>query len=325
MLHPEDNSNRWKKRLFQPHPLLGYSFTPSNEILAPFRGGEVIQHIGPDGFRRVPFASKKKDKQKLVFYGCSFTFGIGLTDSEGFPAKIQKEFKDIHVSNKGVSGYSNVQNFLQFKQDVKNNEVDFAVFGFISRHQYRNLVTHPLRMTPGQIARWHQIGIEHMPRAVIQRGGEVEIEYVGVNQFHYERDIVEPFIPTQHMVDVATISLFEAISKFAEESGVKIAVALLDKRETDLNAVLFDKLPKAVNISIPINKRHTWLPVDTHPNVYGNKVYFDKLKPLIQSFLGDSTAIKSSVPNDTIKTAITSTEKSKSFWKKILPTKLDKS
>lgn len=291
----DSTTSRWKKKLFQPHPLLGYSHTPDNQIVAPFRKKEILQNIGPDGFRVTPFQGARKHK-KIVFYGCSFTYGVGLSDTETFTALLQKEYKSTRITNKGVSGYGTLQNFLQLQLDVKKNDVDVAVFGFISKHIYRNIVVHPMRLTEGQVERWKAIGIEHMPRVRMRRDGLIGIDYFPVSQFRYDKNVIDQFSVDDFLTDLATVSLFKAINKFGSENNVKIIIALMDKRQNYYNQLLQKQVVEnVIDISIPINAKHTWLPLDTHPNVNGNRVYFEKLAPIIETFLDTPSAKTKSV------------------------------
>jgi hypothetical protein len=53
----------------------------------------------------------------LAFVGCSFTFGVGVSDSETLPAQVSRKLPDYHVYNFGMPAVS----LAEFLADVKLN------------------------------------------------------------------------------------------------------------------------------------------------------------------------------------------------------------
>jgi hypothetical protein len=271
---------RWTKKLFQPHPLYGYIFSRMNEAVDWVAAQTGPQTIGRDGFREVPNQGGPR-RPKLTLYGCSFTFGVGISDDETFAARLQARFPDLRVSNKGISGYSNVQNLLHFRSDLRARRVNYAVLGFNSKHVLRNLVTHPDRMTPGQLGRWRTTGVEHMPRAQMTRSGDVYIDYVPLDQPALARSDFDAFLPDDYMIDTLTVELLKHFVATGREAGVPVLIALLEQREPEYNARVLSEIPEAVDVSVPSDRKYT-LKSDTHPNAYANRIYAKKLAPHIE-------------------------------------------
>lgn len=69
--------------------------------------GEVIYDvnytIGPDGFRLTDQSQQKTER--INFFGCSFTFGEGLNDSETLPYYFAQHSDSFKVKNFGFHGY----------------------------------------------------------------------------------------------------------------------------------------------------------------------------------------------------------------------------
>jgi hypothetical protein len=69
--------------------------------------GEVIYDvnytIGPDGFRLTDQSHQRTEK--INFFGCSFTFGEGLNDSETLPYYFAQHSDSFKVKNFGFHGY----------------------------------------------------------------------------------------------------------------------------------------------------------------------------------------------------------------------------
>jgi len=60
-----------------------------------------------DAFRRRwnPFGHKNKNAKRLLFFGCSMTFGEGLNDDQTIPAQVSLLAKNIETYNYGTSAY----------------------------------------------------------------------------------------------------------------------------------------------------------------------------------------------------------------------------
>lgn len=265
---------------YRPDPVLGWALTP-NVDLRPDWSPSTVQTIGPDGMRSVP-GQTAPPAPNLVFYGCSFTFGEGLRDAETFPALIQHGRADRRVVNRGVPGYSTVQNYLQFRRDVRNGQVAAACFGVFSHHRYRN-IAHPVRFRGRQGAQWRTF--DHIPVAHLDRRGDVEIAFVPVRQPITNWDDFHAFVPDDHLVDLPTIRLLEAIVTLARGNEIPLVIALLDNEDPPFNDMLLDRFEDVIDVSVPLDADHTFLPYDSHPNARANQLFAERLRPRIDQAL----------------------------------------
>ncbi|MDR1397780.1 MAG: hypothetical protein LBJ14_08620 [Desulfarculales bacterium] len=65
---------------------------------------EIIYSNFPGGWRITPQYSEAQSA--VVFFGCSFTYGIGLTDADTFPYKVGEDLGEHYqVYNRGISAY----------------------------------------------------------------------------------------------------------------------------------------------------------------------------------------------------------------------------
>lgn len=260
--------------MFKPHPVLGWSLAPGAQIEVPFRNN-IIQTIGSDGWRVTPGQTEAAEFNFAV-YGCSFTYGTGLADSETFAALLQNSLKNVNVLNRGVGGHGTVQSFLQFRQDVKKGVVQAAVFGVISDHRFRN-IAHPQRMRHFLKMDWYERGVEHFPIAKQDRNGKLEIDYVAIWQPSILRHDFDVFLPNDYMLDQATFSVFKAITEFSELHGIPVIIALLDQLDPEFNIAMLSGFSNAIDVSAPWDKSHTFLPKDIHPNAYANRLFSERL------------------------------------------------
>ena len=101
-------------------------------------------------------------RETVVLYDRSFTYGTGLADDETFATHIQSTLHGVTVLNRGIGDYGTLQNYLQFRQDVRCGTAHAAVFGVISDHRFRN-IAHPQRMQQHLAVEWYELGVEHVP------------------------------------------------------------------------------------------------------------------------------------------------------------------
>ena len=83
------------------------------------------------------------------------------------------------------------------------------------------------------------------------------------------------------MIDQATICVLQTISATASKNGIPVIFALLDQLDHDFNERVLEQIPQAVDISVPFDEKHTFIPKDIHPNGYANRMLADRLLRLL--------------------------------------------
>jgi lysophospholipase L1-like esterase len=270
--------------IFQPHPVLGWSLVPNRQRKILFRG-DAVENIGADGWR-VVVGAPAKAKWRIAFYGCSFTFGCSLRDEETFTSVLQSKFPDVQVLNRGVGGYGTTHSYLQFCRDVRAQRIDAAVFCLISDHRYRNY-GHPNWMRRHLSMRWHQIGVEHMPRARIDRSGKIWIEFVQIWQPSLLHENFQFVFPDEFTLDYLTTTLLREIREMAAAHDIPTALAVLDNVDENFVGILQKRFPDVLDASAPYGSDHTFLPHDIHPNARANEIFAERLYPRVYSILSD--------------------------------------
>lgn len=92
--------------------------------------------------RRASYASPPGDREAfLVFFGCSFTFGEGLQDSETFPWQVAALAQKYRVYNYACPGYGPQQMLAKIESGELDREIreksGIAVYVFIPNHVRR--------------------------------------------------------------------------------------------------------------------------------------------------------------------------------------------
>lgn len=272
-------------QIFKPDPLLGWRLSPDCSITMAFRP-EVVQTTNADGWRNVP-GVPDAGLRNVGVYGCSFTYGTGLSDAETYVALLQSMFGQARFLNRGIGGHGSVQNYLQFRRDVKHGLVDTAVFGIISDHRFRN-VPHPQRMRQFLNRHWYEKDVERVPTARMSREGGMVIEYVPVWQPGLVNSDFDVFLPDECMIDLATFRVLRSICDLAKANAIPVSLALLDQLDLKFNAAVLETFPEAVDVSTPYDNVHTFMPHDLHPNPTANRLFAERLKPVMKGLLGGS-------------------------------------
>lgn len=275
------------REIFRAHPLLGWTLTPGAVVHVPFRPG-ISQHVDEDGNRRTvglqgPIDAADK-LPRVHCYGCSFTYGTGLSDEETFCSLLQMQMPAWRLVNMGVGGHGTVHSLLRFMDDLRGEKVDCAVFGVISDHRFRNF-PHPQRMAAHQSLDWHRIGVEHVPHAHLTRDGELDVRLTPAWQPSLERAEFEDFLPDDHMLDCVTIELCREIVRLGDSNQVPVVFALLDRLDPVFNRKLQNALPRVADVSVPLDVEHTFLPEDIHPNATASRAYARGLHDVLSVLL----------------------------------------
>ncbi|MGB3246335.1 MAG: hypothetical protein WBB25_17505 [Sulfitobacter sp.] len=269
--------------LFRPHAVLGWSLTPGYGVRVGFRP-EIVQNIGADGWRLVPGAAESQGP-RLAVYGCSFTYGTGLADDETFVALLQRDLPAGQLLNRGIGGQSTVQNFLQFRRDIASGQIDAAIFAIMSDHRFRN-IAHPKRMRQLLNMDWYRLGVEHVPVLRQGRDGQNTICYVPIWQPALQQGGFDVFLPDDHMIDSATLAILAETQNLAKAHKIPIQFALLDQLDLGFNSAVQTRFDSTIDISVPLDSDHSFLPHDPHPNQVANRAFSDRLVKAASNLIG---------------------------------------
>jgi hypothetical protein len=107
---------------------------------------ETTYHIDAEGRRMIPHHDANRDGN-FFFFGCSFTYGTNVEDSESMPAQFEYAQKKYSAFNYSFPGWgpNNLDRLIHqkgFAADVSKKKHNKAVYWFIDQHIGR--VTLPL-------------------------------------------------------------------------------------------------------------------------------------------------------------------------------------
>jgi hypothetical protein len=147
-------SNGWKGRVHEPDNRLGYKPIPNATGLQVLRIGDGIPMKYDENGFRVPLSYNhdvnKNNHPRILFLGCSFTYGASCLAEETFPFLVEKELNGYSI-NAGACSYGLSQMYLLAQTLIPKYKPDYVVFQHSSWLVLRSLL--------GYIPAYHSCGI----------------------------------------------------------------------------------------------------------------------------------------------------------------------
>lgn len=131
--------------MYRPDALLGFVAIPGAYRLRETLEGHPGElsydvRIENDGSRATSASPGDDTKPQVWIYGCSFTWGQGLSDAETFPYKVQTKLPKYRIKNYGQNGYGTTHALLQLRQQLETSSAPaYIVLGYITWHEQRNV------------------------------------------------------------------------------------------------------------------------------------------------------------------------------------------
>lgn len=157
--------------LYDPDPQLGWRSKPGEYAIPPSLPGAPATEmtILPDGARTT--GPRGTDGPSVVFVGCSFTQGIGISDADTYAWKLQARFPSWRVRNLGIGAYGTYQALLMLERTFAQPDPPQRVFyGFIEPHQMRN-IAHPAWLH--MLSLCSRRGMVYTPYCTLDAAGEL--------------------------------------------------------------------------------------------------------------------------------------------------------
>jgi len=194
--------------------------------------GSVDAHYSIENGHRAT-ASHPLKGPLLIATGCSFTFGMGVSDEDTWPWLLQERLPGYHVVNTGVGGYGTDQALLAADQLVQHSTepTRLVVLGFADFQIDRN------RSTQGMLYQQYPFG----KPLFVARGTGVQLS--GLVRFWYPGSLLEHSVlfmevlnrlanivnraPSHEGAREVTARLMVEFARRFQARGARLAVVLL--------------------------------------------------------------------------------------------------
>ena len=265
----------------------------------------VATHI--DGKRVSRF--KRKDEilfdKTINFYGDSFCYGMGLSDSMAVPFLVQMHLDSIDVHSYAVPGYGTIQCLMKLQETYRENQMpDIVILCHHPTHYERNDLakSYQEKLTLGlEFNQKHKPGREEdfanmaFPYGQIDNGVFTiglkpiqEFASIGLLRKHSALFNQLALGFQKKLSSETTLAIINEMNKLCVSKGAKFIVASLEK-DDQVQAYCDREKISFWNVSVPIHKEgYNLLPYDSHPSSLAAKEYADlilcDLQKVLKSF-----------------------------------------
>ncbi len=277
------------------HPKYGLGLNPGQYSVT-VNGGLLYQTSHLADSTRITSRLNKNGRAQIHFYGCSFTYGMGVDDESTFPWIVQEACPYWHVKNYAGPGYSTLHGLIQLTDVIEEGVLPkVVVVGYTSYQDARN------QLSGIQQKYWSESmvldstrGIEtaHMPY-VKKKGKQIEINYLPFSAMQKRWEFSRSSVVIYRLENAISNIMYGFTAKYeltelilselnstCVEHGMKLIVMALNKSESAIKLEKFCSMHHInfLDAAIDINdKRFNLLPFDLHPNEAAHKYYANRL------------------------------------------------
>lgn len=253
-----------------------------------------------DGQRITRAYSKADSLPELFVMGCSFTYGMGVSDSISFPYQLQQQFPAWNIRNFGVPGFGSVQSYLQLESEIESGIIpQLVIVNFCDFHHQRNSLTPRFR---NSLVLGYQRSNAQASAALqqsrfpyIENGSIKTVDYdhlysnwPGRETFaavHYFQSIRDKSKESEIDLVENSLIVFRKMKALCDQHEITLIVTGLTKnRETRkfLKRLQSEGIQTA-DISLDLkNKKYNQLPYDSHPNGRAHMHFANQLATVLK-------------------------------------------
>lgn len=245
----------------------------------------------------------------IYFFGCSYTYGMGVDDSLTYPFLVQQTHTNSLVQNFGVPGYGTIQSYLQLEQLIAtNNHPTVAVINYAHFHDDRNALTPAYRrdLYLGYQQSHQSVGdimqAAHLP--FIQKQGDFhQIASCSWQNIYDNWSYRTTFSLVNLLQDIrdhqqakninskaATLYIFKQIQDLCQQHQIRLIVTGITSstKTQGLLQELSEQGIETLDISVDLSLgKYNNAPYDDHPNSLAHAIYAERLTTYLATFVGD--------------------------------------
>lgn len=242
-------------------------------------------------------------KPKINIYGCSYTWGTGISDSSTYPYLVQKAFPFYNVQNKGIFAAGNVIAYLQIKEEIRRHQQPaIALVAYASFHDQRNTFNRewaiPIKESVKSVNydnptslndAINHIDTIQLPHALILHDSLcIEYKPLAGNLFPFSKysaicNLINYYINYRNEEETksneVTRKIFFEINKICKQNGIRLIVTCIDNDKNTLGMQDYFKKQSIEFLSFGVdwNDKNYNLYPDEHPNEKAHVIYAKKI------------------------------------------------
>ena len=234
--------------------------------------------------------------KKLLFLGCSYTFGLEISDEDTFVYKLSRTFSDWQFDNNGVSGYGTHQCRLLMEKLLSEHEpqkYDCVFYAFMNDHPHR--VAYEYSYITDREDK--DVGI--LPYADFSWNGKVnyhglDVMFVpGADKFRscsFINSLYSSVKSIRAQSPENRSAIFNAVLddmlQVAKKYDVDLSVLILDDSEYSINQEIINKGLNVYDIKLAelFNPEyHVDSSLEKHPNGLANDYWAEKISEILKN------------------------------------------
>lgn len=242
----------------------------------------------------------------ITFYGCSFTYGTGVNDSEVYPYLLQQQFDSLKIENRAVPGYGQAQVLVQLEDDLTNKEKpSILVLNYLPFHNERNTMNtgyqQKIRMgyelTKKDDSRISKYPCSYPYGEMVD--GKLNMKKMSIGEINSTFPLISYSAITntlQNLIDQKSVdaeqdekvtqAMIREIKRICDDFDVKLVVTyMMNDAETKRMIQFCEEISiPTVDIYVDLNQEgYTNAPHDQHPSPIAHKLFAEKLSTFLQT------------------------------------------
>jgi hypothetical protein len=283
----------WKK-----DSLTGFSYE-SGEYECDVNGHPFTVTQLLDGSRKTSDSMMRSIGQIIDLYGCSVTWGHGISNNQTMAWKLQENLSGYKVRNFGIGASSTLQALLLLQRNLATlSHPTVVILNYGSYHDMRNTFTSGWQTAWQNIISAEELKTERpfvfeIPVCRKMNAGKLSIEYWDRKRIMRRPPWIEHSVLMNQANTVLnyfrdrgvdetgiTKAIILEINKLCQANNIGFMVGLLtnDKITDKLLISLSEHRIATVNLAIDLRSpEFNLMPYDGHPNEHANNVYSERL------------------------------------------------
>ncbi len=219
----------------------------------------------------------------IDIFGCSFSYGTGLADSQTYPFLLQHRMPDYRINNYAVPGHGMAQNFVKLTEQISIDSGAVIVYAYIAGHDFKTNHANRKKMYPSKnyLKGYYYLYLTESLEVVRTRYDYEPwplVQYSAL--FNFLEDKYLAFLDNDKSRHQASKKAVVYLNELCQKKHAKFIFTVLDREEVSADMLLFCKQNKiaCADISVDISTpKYNLMPYDDHPNFAANKLFAEKL------------------------------------------------
>jgi hypothetical protein len=220
--------------------------------------------------------------KQIDIFGCSFTYGTGLADSQSYPYILQKLLPHYKINNYAIPGHGMAHNYVR----ILNTPVDSAtivIYAYILGHDFKTNHANRKKMYPSRnfLKGYYYLYLDDSLNVIRTQYDYKPWPLVNVSAFiNYIEDMYIDWLDNMKMKHEASKKAVIKLNEYCKSHHATFLFVILTPDEYSKDMIRFCKehniLCKDISLDIS-NAQYNLMPYDDHPNYNANQLYAKQL------------------------------------------------